>query len=101
MASVQTVVFCIALAFVGTALQGCGCDEEEAKKCLEDKTKELTTMVSSGDVDNAKLCDLVKGMFACITEKDCCEKDELKTSLDSSKKSFETYLKDCDLKGCE
>ena len=64
MASVQTIAMCIALALVGTCLQGCGCDEEAAKKCLEDKTKELQGMIASSP-DTAKVCDAVKDTGAC------------------------------------
>ena len=100
MASVQTIAMCIALALVGTCLQGCGCDEEAAKKCLEDKTKELQGMIASSP-DAAKVCDAVKGMFACITDADgCCDNEDLKANLDQSKKSFESFLKDCDIKSC-
>jgi len=100
MASVQTIAMCIALALVGTCLQGCGCDEEAAKKCVEDKAKEMTSMISSSP-DAAKVCDAVKAMFACITDEDgCCDSDDLKAQLDQSKKSFESFLKDCDIKSC-
>jgi len=100
MASVQTIAMCIALALVGTCLQGCGCDEEAAKKCLEDKSKELQGMIASNP-DAAKVCDAVKGMFACITDADgCCDNEDLKANLDQSKKSFESFLKDCDIKSC-
>ena len=100
MPSKQTVAMCVALALVGTCLQGCGCDEETAKKCLEDKTKELQGMIASSP-DAAKVCDAVKGMFACITDADgCCDNEDLKANLDQSKKSFESFLKDCDIKSC-
>ena len=64
MPSKQTVAMCVALALVGTCLQGCGCDEEAAKKCLEDKSKELTGMIRSNP-DAAKVCDAVKDTGAC------------------------------------
>lgn len=78
---------------------GCGCDEEGAKKCLEEKSAEATTALSSPDAD--KLCTLVNGIIACVVDNSCCDKDDLKAQTDQTKKSMETYLKDCDIKSCE
>ena len=101
MASPQTVAMCVALALVGTCLQGCGCDQEKATKCLEDKSNELKKLQSSGFPDEKKVCDLAKGMFACITGADGCSDDkDSKAALDEAKKTYATRLKDCDLKSC-
>ena len=65
MPSKQTVAMCVALALVGTCLQGCGCDEDEAKKCIEDSSKKITSAASSGSMDAAKLCELTKDTGVC------------------------------------
>merc|ERR1719420_2898246 len=52
-------------------------------------------------MDADKVCSLVKSMFACVVDNECCDNDDMKAQMDQSKKSMETYLKDCDLKSCE
>merc|ERR1712025_1398022 len=79
MPSRSSIVLMIAFAFAALSLQGCGCDKEAAKKCMEEKIGQMTSSVS-GQTDAAKmkeaLCKALNEFVKCITDNSCCDEEE-------------------------
>merc|ERR1712193_234884 len=59
-AMMSTLKTCIAICvclFLGSALQGCGCDNDKFKKCIAEKASSLTCETYSKCVKDASCCD--------------------------------------------
>ena len=102
MQSRWSIVLMIAFAFAALSLQGCGCDKEAAKKCMEEKIAEMTSAVS-GTTDAAKakeaLCKALNEFVKCITDNSCCDEEEdgqkMKDAVNAMVESYKTY--GCDM----
>jgi len=103
MRTLSSIALLIVGGFVALSLQGCGCNKEEAKKCLEDKMKEMTTSISgASDADAMKkaLCKAIEDIVKCITDNGCCdEEDDGKKMKDGVNALVDTYKSyGCDIK---
>jgi len=86
------ILLSVVLFFVGTSLQGCGCKEDDAKKCFEEKVKELASKSTDKDAG----CKALEAIVKCITDNDCCDlesdgkkmKDAVQAIIDSSGKAL-------------
>ena len=99
MGKVWAILLGLVLFFVGSSLQGCGCDEDEAKKCFTTKVAEMT-----GKTEKGAICDGLKAAIACIVDASCCDLEaDGKTMKDAIKALIDTLGKtnSCDVKGCE
>ena len=62
----------VIMALMGLGLFGCGCDTEEANKCLQTKIASLGTNVCGGSGEAIK----------CLKDNDCCDDEETKKAFD-------------------
>merc|ERR1712224_814043 len=98
MSRLGSIVLMIAFAFAAVSLQGCGCDKDAAKTCMEEKIKEMTTSVSGvTDADKLKaaICKSLKEFVECITGNNCCDEEEdgkkMKDAVNAMVESYKTY----------
>merc|ERR1711862_856293 len=57
MSALKTCIAICVCLFLGSALQGCGCDNDKFKKCITEKSSSLTCETYSQCVKDASCCD--------------------------------------------
>ena len=60
----------VIMGLIALGLVGCGCDEEEASKCINEKS--AAALISGG------VCGALENMVKCAKDNDCCDDDGVK-----------------------
>lgn len=84
MNQVAKVSLVAVLASMSLALHGCGCDVDEASKCLTEKQTGLdqavNAYIASPTSENLPpICSAVDTYMKCLTDK-CCDEDSVKST---------------------
>ena len=97
MASMGAVVkgmLLLVAMLVAALVQGCGCNEDNVKKCSADNP---TPTLTGGDVSG--FCPYVEGILKCWKDAGCCDHSDVKPLIDSMK-TYESAPYSCTVPGC-